>query len=94
MSDNMTSKFWPVGTKLKARRNIVATKPPVKISGVVDKDGKPLPIDGRYNITAGAIFRVIGDKQPLHLSRIPLSSDAGKVEFVVEMADPADWEPC
>lgn len=86
------SKYWPLGTWLRAKRRVVPTKQPLQISGVYTSEGK-IPMGTITYIETGSIYEVSNWGQPLHLKRVPKPSDAGEIVLVIEMEDPNDWEP-
>ena len=91
---SMASKFWPEGTKLRAKRRIIPHSPPLEVSGVYTSEGK-VPMGTITYIEAGSIYQVgkSSTSKPV-LERIPKDTDAGSIRLVVWMEDPEDWEAC
>lgn len=91
----MISKYWPLGTKLRAKRDVNLKKSPISCTGISLQDGSQPPGDWKLRLKAGALYIVVRvETQPILLQRISQDTDAGKVHLVIEMEDAADWEPC
>jgi hypothetical protein len=88
---------WKVGTRLQAAETIQLTKPPIRMSGVVNLAGTPLKPRQLVSLNKGAKFRVVKDQDTeptgcIHIQRMKASTDTGEIDLLLELENPSQWK--